>query len=110
MAELDPDALVRSKLEASTVAVPADAGLPVARFVLIVKSGDDPLAVAASVRQVTEPLGAQVDQLSNLDHHALVLSIPGRSLRQDPALAFEAAYELVRRFELEAAVSLQLRA
>lgn len=103
MAELGPDELLRSKLEAATVVVPADTGLPVARFALIIKSGEDLLSVVAAVKQATEPLVTQVDRLSNLDHRALVLSMPGRCLRRDPAPAFEAAYELVRRFDLEAA-------
>ncbi|MDO8398896.1 MAG: hypothetical protein Q7T45_13850, partial [Bradyrhizobium sp.] len=70
---------------------------------MIVKADQDPLEVAAAVELALAPLKARVERLSNLDHRALLLIVPGRTFKGDPAPAFEAGYELVRRFNLEAA-------
>jgi len=103
VAGVDPDVVLRTKIEAATIAIPDASGLPEARFVLIVKAEQDPLEVAAAAELALAPLKARVERLSNLDHRALLLIIPGRTFKGDPAPAFEAGYELVRRFSLEAA-------
>ena len=61
------------------------------------------MAVAAEIETVLVPFAARVAPLSPLDAYALVLTLPGRALRREPAVVFEAAYALVRRFALEAA-------
>lgn len=91
------------RIEAATIAIPDASGLPEVRFVLIVKAGQDPLEIAAAVELALAPLKARVERFSNLDHRALLLIIPGRAFKGDPGPAFEAGYELVRRFSLEAA-------
>jgi serine protease len=103
MTETDLNADVYARLQAATVEVPADAGLPVARFVLIVPADRDPVAVSADVEASLAPFAARVVPLTPLDSHALALRLPGRALRREPSIAFEAGYALVRRFDLEAA-------
>jgi serine protease len=97
------DAELKAKIEAATIVVPPDSGLPVARFVLIVPAARDPVAVAATVEAALASFAARVAPLTPLDAHALALTLPGRTLRRDPSVAFEAAYALVRSFDLEAA-------
>jgi serine protease len=103
MIEQTGDAILLAKIEAATIPVPTDAGLPVARFVLIVPVGRDPASTAADVEASLANFGARVTPLTSLDARALALTLPGRALRGDYSVAFEAAYALMRRFELEAA-------
>lgn len=100
MAENARSTLV-AKFEAATI--PNPAYLKPARFAAIVKREHDPRSVSAAIQSALAPMGARVEPLSNLDHHAFVIVFPDRVLRGDPAPAFEAAYELVRQFDLEAA-------
>src|ERR1700720_268172 len=99
MIEQTGDAILLAKIEAATIPVPPDAGLPVARFVLIVPVGRDPASTAADVEASLANFGARVTPLTSLDARALALTLPGRALRGDYSVAFEAAYALMRRFE-----------
>jgi hypothetical protein len=90
-----------AKFEAATI--PNPGYFKPARFAAVVRREQDPPAVAAAIQAALAPLGARVEPLSNLDHRTFVIILPDRVLKGDPAPAFEAAYELVRQFDLEAA-------
>jgi hypothetical protein len=87
----------------ATVIVP---GTPIenwARYALILRPGQDPIAVRARVEADLQPLAAQVGSLSALDSRTLVVALPERVLRADDRAAFTAAYALADDFDLEAA-------
>jgi serine protease len=90
-------------LEASTRVLPPKATAVPARYGLVLRSAQDPIAVADEVRAAVRPLSGRVRPLSALDSHVLVLELPGRVFVGDQGASFTAAYALSDAFGLEAA-------
>jgi hypothetical protein len=90
-------------IETATLELSEDMTAQPARFALVAKPAQDPIALAAAVQSALSPAGVRVRALSPLDPLVLVAEFPGRILRADDATAFAAAYALADEFELSAA-------
>lgn len=99
MSEID----VLAALEAATLVVDADSSLPVARFALYPAVGSDRARLRSQIVAALARFSPQVDDFSPLDTLVLVLTLPGRVMRNDAGAAFDAAYELAAAFGLVSA-------
>lgn len=90
-------------IEAATLELPEDMTAQPARFALVARPTQDPIALAAAVQSALSPAGVRVRALSPLDPQVLAAEFPGRILRGDDATAFAAAYALADEFDLSAA-------
>jgi len=86
-----------ARIEAATVPGPGPA-----RFALVLRPAQDPVAVRARVADALAAAGAVVEPLSSLEPRVLVVELAARDLA-DPAAAFAAAYALQQEFALAAA-------
>jgi serine protease len=90
-------------IKAATLELPEDVAAQRARFALVARPSQDPIALAAQVQSALSPAGVRVRALSPLDPLVLVAEFPRRILRSDDATAFAAAYALADEFDLSAA-------
>ena len=90
-------------LEASTRVLPPKATAVPARYALVLRPAQDPIAVTDAVTAAVRPLSGRVRPLSALDPQVLVLELPRRVLVGDQGACFTAAYALSDAFGLEAA-------
>jgi subtilisin family serine protease len=90
-------------IQSATEVVEESVSLPRARFALLVRSIDDPVAKAAEIQTALASLGATVQPLSTLETSALVAAFPDRVFGVDDAAAFQAAHVLRDAFNLDAA-------
>ena len=67
-------------LEASTRVLPPKATAVPARYALVLRPAQDPIAVTDAVTAAVRPLSGRVRPLSALDPHVLVLELPRRIL------------------------------
>jgi subtilisin family serine protease len=91
---------VMDEIVGATIELPHDVA---ARFALVARPSQDPVALAALVQAQLAFLGARVAPISTLDPQALVLELPGRAFNAEAANAFAAAYALEEAFDLAAA-------
>ena len=101
-AEPEPTTL-RAAVEAATAVRHPGATAQPARFALILRDTDDPVARRAQVAADLAPLGGTVEPLSTLDPQVLVAEFPERAFAGDDGAAFDAADRFRRRFDLAAA-------
>jgi serine protease len=78
-----------------------DVKLPPARFALLLRSGQDAQAVIASIRGDFAQLNVEVEPLSASLPLVLILKFPEHLMTAEPAVAFDLAYQLADRFNLE---------
>lgn len=90
-----------AKIRAATIDRHAKTKLRPARFVLALKPGGDDTVLANRIAQELAPLKPRIARLHPVDCSVLVLVLPNHVMRPDHALAFEAAYALIDRYDLE---------
>ena len=95
--------VLAAAVRAATVTLHEGAPAPRARFVLLLRPTDDPVARTAEIAEALEPLGATVRPFSTLDPHMLVALFPGRAFEVGSSAAFGAAHRFTEAFDLAAA-------
>ncbi|MEU7532076.1 S8 family serine peptidase [Saccharothrix sp. NPDC042600] len=90
-------------LLAATRVLPPDLTARSARFALVLRPSQDPVAVADGVRTTLADFAVRVRPLSPLEPRVLLVDLPGRVPAAAPEVSFEAAYALADAFGLEAA-------
>lgn len=94
---------VEAAVGAATVTLHHGAPAPPARFMLLLKPTDDPVARRAEIAAAMAPLGAVVRPFSALDPQLLVAHLPRRAFAAGSGAPFAAAHRLTEAFDLEGA-------
>ena len=94
---------VQEAVQAATATLHEGASAPPARFMLLLKPTDDPVARHAEIAEAVAPLGATVRPFSTLDPQLLVVQFPGRAFAVRGGAAFAAAHRFTEAFDLAGA-------
>ena len=98
-----PMAEVQEAVQAATATLHEGASAPPARFMLLLKPTDDPVARHAEIAEAVAPLGATVRPFSTLDPQLLVVQFPGRAFDAHGGASFAAAHRFTEAFDLAGA-------
>ena len=94
---------VQEAVQAATATLHEGASAPPARFMLLLKPTDDPVARHAEIAEAVAPLGATVRPFSTLDPQLLVVQFPDRAFAVRGGAAFAAAHRFTEAFDLAGA-------
>ena len=94
---------VQDAVQAATTTVHEGAAAPPARFMLLLKPTDDPVARHAEIAEAVAPLGATARPFSTLDPQLIVVQFPDRAFAVRGGAAFAAAHRFTEAFDLEGA-------
>jgi hypothetical protein len=94
---------VQEAVQTATATLHEGAPAPPARFMLLLKPTDDPVARHAEIAEAVAPIGATVRPFSTLDPQMLVVQFPGRAFVVRSGAAFAAAHRFAEAFDLAGA-------